>query len=176
MDIRPVVAILAVSLVACAPREPARVQPHPVAAPLLLAPLENLSDDPRAPGIVETLLDGALRSQEVPVAGSLQGAFARGHVTTLREIQVAASRRGAAFVLMGRITQFERRPEPREGEISVVTVEMRLLDVASGRVVWERGFSRTSQPVANPGGEGLGTVSNALVNEVARALSPGAPR
>lgn len=166
------IAFLLVVAVGCAGR---RATPrYAVTAPLALAPCENLSGDPRAPEILGGLLDGALRTGRIEVVGSIT--VPRNRLPTLSEVGDAAAREGASFALLCKVIQYERRPEPRGGDVAIVALDVRLLEVASKRVVWQDVVTASSRGVMNPGREGLSSVSLTVVRRVAEALAPEGPR
>lgn len=137
-----------------------------VDGPVALAPLENLSGNERAPEILHHFLEGALSSRGTVVVGSLEGSLPKERAPSSVELQYAGAKVGASFVLLGTVTEYRFREPARGAEpVPLISVQLKILDVASGRLVWEEPFE-----IAH--GEGLGGASIALAARVAKTISP----
>lgn len=167
--------VLAGLLLGCGAPHPAppRAAPRfPVNTRLLLVPLENLSGNPDADEIVLRLIDDSLRSRGLSVAGWAQN-LPVGRLATPIEIQQSAASLRASYALTGTLTEFGYRSGAIPGEPAepIISVEFRLLEVATGHVIWEANFGDTSaRRIATR--RDLGAVALHLAEDVSAALSP----
>lgn len=145
----------------------------PVVGRVAIAPLEDFSGRPSAPGVLELLIDDALRNAGVEVAGHLDGSLPTDRRPTPLEVQQAAAAAGATHVLGGAVTEYGFRAgaSPAEPPEPIVAVELKLFEVATGRIVWAHGFHGSSRRLMGRT-DGPGAVAINLARDVARALEP----
>lgn len=167
--------VMASLLLGCGAPHPAPPRAAPrfaVNTRLLLVPLENLSGNPDADEVVLRLIDDSLRARGLPVAGWAQNLPA-GRLATPIEIQQSAASLRASYALTGTLTEFGYRSGAIPGEPAepIISVELRLLEVATGHVIWEATFGDTSaRRIATR--RDLGAVALHLAEDVSAALSP----
>lgn len=145
----------------------------PLSGRVAIAPLEDFSGRPSAPGVLELLIEDALRNAGVQVAGHLQGSLPTDRRPTPVEVQQAAAAVGASHVLGGAVTEYGFRSgsSPAEPPEPIVAVELKLFEVETGRVVWAQGFHASSRRMVGRT-DGPGAVAINLARNVARALEP----
>ncbi len=152
----------------------AAVQPFPVKQAVAIAPLENLSGKPDADEVLVSLLDMHLRESGVRVAGQLAGSLPKGRLATPLEMQQASAALGASWTLSGTVMEFGFRDSATPGEPAepIVSVDLRMIDVKTGRIAWQQSFYETAGRLMGGRNVGLGRVSSALAKSIALALAP----
>lgn len=156
------------------PEDAAPPQPFPVRQPIAIAPLENLSRKIDADEVLVHLLDTHLREAGVRVAGPLAGSLPKGRLATPLEVQQAAAALGASWALSGTVMEFGFRESATPGEPAepIVSVDLRILDVKTGRIAWQHSFYETAGRLMGGRDVGLGAVSSVLAKKIAAALAP----
>lgn len=154
-------------------RDPAEygVKRFPVAGKIALVPLENLSRVPDANAIVLRLVEDSFLRQSILVTGVLT-AVPRDRLPTPMEIQQAAAAAGARYALSGSVVEFGYRPGTLPGDPAepIVSVNVRLLDIQTGEIVWEAIFGENSGRKMKIRRD-LGMVATGIADDMAAALA-----
>lgn len=87
---------------------------------------------------------------------------------------MASSALGASHVLVGSVSEYRFRADPDGGlPEPIVSVELRLVSIRTGKVEWERGYWAGSESLSGSRGGGLGTAAHSVSRQVADALLGG---
>ncbi len=147
------------------------VKRFPVAGKIALVPLENLSHAPDANAIVLRLVEDSFSRESIAVTGVLT-AIPRDRLPTPMEIQQAAAAAGARYALSGSVVEFGYRPGTLPGDPAepIVSVNVRLLDIQTGGIVWEAIFGGNSGRKMKIRRD-LGMVATGIADDMAAALA-----
>ena len=87
---------------------------------------------------------------------------------------MSSSALGASYVLVGSVAEYGFRPDPDGGlPEPIVSVELRLVSIRTGKVEWERGCWAGSESLSGSRGGGLGTAAHSVSRQVVDALVGG---
>lgn len=167
---RVAVALVALGLTAAKGDDPP--PRFPLKAPVAVAPFENLSGNRDATAVLTWMLDGAMRENRVRVAGELSPGLFSGRLATPLELQQAAAGLGAEWTLTGTILEYGYREAAIPGDPMepIVSLDLRLVSVTSGAIVWQQTFSASSHGAERR--RSLAAVARGIAAKVGTTLAP----